>query len=189
MRLARTTSNGPSPLGSAPLARPDAAREPVPPRVRRGRLDGDRVGVHAERLAPAPSRPRRSPGSRTRSPRRAPGPDVQRAASASPSSAARHSRVVGWSPVPKAIPGSSASTTSPGCALVAPPRRPDHDPPADPQDREVRLPGVRPVGLVRRRAPSSSPIGRSPNAWRWPSVALGAGRPPPRPPAASRTGR
>ena len=33
-------------------------------------------------------------------------------------------------------------------AVVAPPRRADHDPAADPQHREVRLPRVRPIGLL-----------------------------------------
>ncbi len=35
-----------------------------------------------------------------------------------------------------------------GRATVTPPRRPDDEPPADPQDREVRLPGLGPVSLV-----------------------------------------
>ena len=35
-----------------------------------------------------------------------------------------------------------------GLAAVTPPGRPDDEPPADPHDREVRLPGLGPVGLV-----------------------------------------
>ena len=35
-----------------------------------------------------------------------------------------------------------------GLAPVASPRRADDDPPADAQDREVRLPGIGPVGLL-----------------------------------------
>ena len=167
--------------GDAPLAGRD-------PRARAGSAARSRgvastaIGSTSTRedLAGAQQRggDRQDPGAAAR--RR--GPGRRRASSAprppSASSAARHSRVVGWSPVPKAIPGSSASTTSSGCAAMPPPCRPDHDPPADPQHREVRLPGVRPVGLVddARRQLADRP---QPEGLEMAELALGAvdGRP------------
>ncbi len=76
-------------IGSVSTPSTDAAPE-------LGRRDGQdaRAAAHVDR-APAPSM---MPSSDQRS------------------MPARHSRVVGWSPVPKAMPGSSARTTSPGCA-------------------------------------------------------------------------
>ena len=117
MRFASTTSNG-------PLARRE--RCPRAPRIRRAiRLRrafalvasiGDRIGVDAER------RRGTEPHRGDRQDPRAAADVEDRAAldrrrrSARLSSAARHSRVVGWRPVPKAMPGSSASTTSSGAA-------------------------------------------------------------------------
>ena len=212
MRLARTTSKAGSPLGRLPVAGAQAARERVAPGVGRGRLDGDRVGVHAERRRGAELE--RGDG---QDPRAA--ADVEdarvgrgRRGRPPPRAAARHSRVVGWSPVPNAIPGSSARTTSSGRASVASPGRPDDEPPADAHDREVRLPGVGPVGLVdeprpqladrpqperlemaerrRRPRPPRGPRrpGREPGGrrGRWPAGSDRAGRPDPRRPARTR---
>ena len=86
-----------------------------------------------------------------------------------PRCAARHSRVVGWRPVPNAIPGSSAMTTSSGAARCR---------------RQVgRMTSRRPTRRTGKCAfqasaqsaswttrVRSSPIGRRPNAWRWPSA-------------------
>ena len=113
MRLARTRSNGPSGAGSEPWRACTRRAHPLrrafagSPRPRSGPCP-----------APAPggrrSRPRRGPGCPSRSPRRGRGRRRASPASARRSTPARHSRVVGWRPVPNAIPGSSASTTSPG---------------------------------------------------------------------------
>ncbi len=116
------------------------------PRLRSGRCPRPRP-------SPRPVATRRSPGSRSRSrhPGRGSRPGIPR--SARSSRAARHRRVVGWSPVPKAIPGSRASTTSPGrrrCRRQVgrtTNRRPIR------MDREVRLPGLGPVRLVHQPRP------------------------------------
>ena len=118
---------------------------------------------------PAPSRPAARarmpeplPMSRTDAPWTNP-------ASAHASIPARHSRVVGCSPVPKAIPGSSAMTTSPEVGRCS---------------RHVgRMTSRRPTrstGKCSFQASAqssswttrvcSSPIGRSSNACRWPSA-------------------
>ena len=137
MRLATTRSNGPGARRQRALPRPEATGDPVAPRVGERRLDGDRVGVDADERAGAqqPGGDREDPrsaadveepdgagGGRPRARGRSggrPGPPAGPPTS-SPSSAqrsmpARQRRVVGWSPVPKAIPGSMAITTSPGC--------------------------------------------------------------------------
>ena len=148
MRLASTTSNG-------GLARRQAARRAPGSAGRAGsgarsRASPRRRSGRCRRRGPAPRRagPPRWPGSRSRSRRRGRARRRARRDRRAASSAARHSRVVGWRPVPNAIPGSSARTTSSGCAPVPAPGRPDDDPPPDAQDREVRLPGLGPVGLV-----------------------------------------
>ena len=142
----------------------------VAPGVRGRRLDGDRVGVDADGAAPPRAGSRRWPGSRTRTRRRGRGrrraPRLGRRA---PPASARHSRVVGWSPVPNAMPGSSARTTSSGDGLWR---------------RQVgRMTSRRPTRRTGKYAfqasaqsaswtirVRSSPIGRSPKAWRWPSA-------------------
>ena len=117
IRLARTTSNdGPEPDVAGCPARAEPPDDGVAAGVGEGRLDRDRVGVEAQRRPRARASARRSPGSRSRSRRRGPGARRRTPRSASASIAARHSRVVGCRPVPNAMPGSSASTTSPGRA-------------------------------------------------------------------------
>ena len=113
----------------------------------------------------------------------------KRPSSAQRSIPARHSRVVGWRPVPNAMPGSSARTTSRGVAPVPPPGRPDDEPAADAQDRE---------SAPSRRAPSP-PRGRARvvELADWAQTRTpGGGRAPSRAPAtawraarASRAGR
>ena len=148
MRLASTTSNGGSPLGRLPTRARDPARRagsggrwPRSPRWRSGRC---------RRRRPWPPRGarRRWPGCPSHSRRRGRGLRPACPSSASGSSPARHSRVVGWSPVPKAMPGIHGDHDVVGRASMATPGRPDDQPPADAQHREVRLPGVRPVLLV-----------------------------------------
>ena len=169
MRLARTTSNGGSPLGTLP------ARVSIRPASRfRAALAGGR----SPRSGPDRGRrhrPRR--GARQRS-RGCPSPPPtserrRRAARATPRSsatrsrAARQRRVVGCSPVPKAIPGSRAMTTSP-CR-----RRWRRQVGRMTSRRPTRRTGKWAFQAVAQSASwttrvSSSPIGRSPNAWRWP---------------------
>ena len=165
IRFARTTSWAGSPLGRLPVAGGDPARQPVPGRVRERRLDRDRVRVDPEDGRRRPASRRRSRGSPSRSRRR--GPARRRAARGPPpiSTPARHSRVVGWSPVPNAIPGIQVEDDVVGLAACS-----------------------RQVGLITIRRPTrrtgkcafhasaqsaswtirvvSSPIGRRPNAWR-----------------------
>ena len=121
--------------------------------------------------------PEPQPTSRTRAP-----PSAPRSASAS--TAARHSRVVGWRPVPNAIPGIEREDDVVGRAPVAAPRRPDDQPPADAHDREVRLPGLGPVRLVDDAASAA----RRSVAARTPAGAR-ARRRPRRPPGRPRRGR
>ena len=137
----------------AAVARADPTGEVVPAGIRVRGLDRDRVRVDAERRRGAQADRGDRQDARCRSRRRGRAHRRGRRGPPATSRPARHSRVVGCRPVPKAIPGSSASTTSSGAALVAPPRRPDDDPPPDPQHREVRLPGVGPVGLVDEPRP------------------------------------
>ena len=115
MRLATTTSNGRAPgSGSSPGRRGSAGRGGFGGRSRR--VASTAIGsvstpatVAAPACAAAIARmPEPQPTSRTLAPARPP-------VAAKRSRAARHSRVVGCRPVPKAIPGSSARTTSPGC--------------------------------------------------------------------------
>ena len=54
----------------------------------------------------------------------------------------------GVEPRPEGHPGIHRDHHVAGLAAVAPPGGPDHDPPPDPQDREVALPGLGPVRLV-----------------------------------------
>ena len=168
MRLARTTSNGDSSLGRLPTRA--AIRRASRLRRAFASVASMAIGsVSTPRASAAPSltaamarMPEPQPTSSTRAPSMAP-------SSASDSSAARHSRVVGWRPVPNAMPGSSARTTSSGW-------------------RRCR----RQVGRITSRRPTrrtgkcafqasaqsssctirvrSSPIVRSPNAWRCPSA-------------------
>src|SRR6266508_575574 len=82
---------------------------------------------------------------------------------------ARQSRVVGWSPVPKARPGSRARTTSPGArrwrrhvgrmTMPRPTRR---------TGKWAFQASAQSVSCTMRTC--RSPIGRSPNAWRCPSA-------------------
>ena len=120
--------------------------------------------------------PRPQPTSRTRRPR----PAGPRSASGLDAGEAQPGRRV--EPGPEGHPWIEREDDVIGRAPVAPPGRSDDQPPADPQDREMGLPGVGPVLLVDEPRPSS-PIGRSPNAWRWPSASVdlgdGATRPPP----------
>ena len=94
-------------------------------------------------------------------------PPARSPRSASDSSAARHSRVVGWRPVPNAIPGSSASTTSSGC------RRWRRQVGRITIRRPTRSTGKCAFQAFAQSASRTmladrSPIGRSPNACRWP---------------------
>ena len=151
MRLPTTTSNGPSPLGELPSRA--RMRRASPLRFALALVASTAIGsMSSASTRPAPSRTaaiERIPDPEPTSSTRAAAVSVaRRQRSAMDSSAARHSRVVGWSPVPNAIPGSSAITTSPGSRWWSPPRRADHDPAADPHHREVRLPRVRPIGLL-----------------------------------------
>ena len=78
----------------------------------------------------------------------------------------------GVQPGAEGHPGSSARTTSSGRRVVLAPRRPDHQPPADAQHREVLLPGLGPVLLVdnaRRQLADS-------RGWRTPADGPGAAR-------------
>ena len=101
--------------------------------------------------------------------------DIERAragdqpASAHASIPARQRRVVGCRPVPNAMPGIERQDHVVRRSPVAPPRRADHQAPADAQHREVLLPRRRPVLLVHDRT-CSSPMWRRPNACRWPSA-------------------
>ena len=119
MRLRDDDVERPLAAGRAPLAGPDA-RAPSPLRCALARVASTAIGSTSTRehssRAQAHRGDRQDPGARA---------DVEHAGrgrlgapgaprSAIDSSAARHSRVVGWSPVPNAMPGSSASTTSPG---------------------------------------------------------------------------
>ena len=143
-----TTSKAGSPLGRLPTrARGSAARCRCGVAFAAVASIGDRVGVDADARA-APSRiaaiariPEPHPTSRTRAPasasrgRRPPRARRGRAAS----SGAGRSRT----PCPGRARGRLV-----GGGLVAAPRRADDQPAADPQHREVRLPGIGPVGLV-----------------------------------------
>ena len=154
MRFASTTSNGPSPLGALPSRDRIDPRQAVAPRVRGRGVDRDRVHVHGEHLA-GPELRRRDrqdpgPGAHVEDPRR---PAVR---ATRPEHAAVRQRLEGREAQPRrrVQPGPERHARVQredhvvGLAAVAPPRRPDHDPPPDPQHREVRLPGVRPVRLV-----------------------------------------
>ena len=130
--------------------------------VRRGGLDRDRIGVDAADRAGAHQRgPDREdarspvPTSRTVAPSTSP-------SSAQRSRPARQSRVVGCSPVPKAMPGSSADDDLARGRDVLAPRRADDD------------------RAVRRAGPGSAPSRRSPSPPR------GRPRPPARRSAAGR---
>ena len=168
MRLASTTSNAGSPLGRLPEARPKPPHEPVAAGVGGRRLDGDRVGVDAER------RGRAEPDRGDRQDPRA-AADVEDARAGEHAAvgerleAARHRRVVGWSPVPNAIPGSSARTTSSGS------RRWRRQVGRMTSRRPTRRTGKYAFQASAQSASwttrvRSSPIGRRPNAWRWPSA-------------------
>ena len=157
MRFASTRSKGPQRAATAAHQRAPSPRPALDPSRERG--CGGRWRASPRRRwgrCPRPARSarrasrRRWPGCPSRSPRRAPVRRRCSPSSAQRSMPARHSRVVGCSPVPKAMPGSSARTTSPGCGPVAPPGRPDDQPPADAQHREVLLPGRGPILLVDR---------------------------------------
>ena len=96
--------------------------------------------------------PEPEPTSSTRAGPPSAAPPASRPRSASDSSVARQSRVVGWRPGAERHPRVEREDHVVRLAAVAPPGRPDHDPPADPQHREVRLPRVRPVLLVDHAA-------------------------------------
>ena len=178
MRLARTRSNGRARRsGGCPRARGPGARRGCGgrwPRVASTAIGSvstpeGRVGAELHR------RDRR--GSRSRSRRRARARRRAARARPAPRAPARHSRVVGWRPVPNAIPGSRSMTTSSRRAAVAPPGRPDDQPAADAQDREVlpstprpSRPRGRPASAARRSA-----AGRTPGGARGPSSTLGRG--------------
>ena len=147
IRLARTTSNGRLAAGQAALACAEAADQGVPARVGDRRLDRDRIGVEPQRAGGAEL----ERGDRE-DPRAA--PDVEHAR-------AREDPAVGQRLDPgQAEPGrrmEAGPERHPrvereddivGRAAVAPPGRADDQPAADPHDREVRLPGVGPVGLL-----------------------------------------
>ena len=149
MRLARTTSNGRLAARQAALAGRDAtrrrrsgARSRSSPRSRSGRCRR-----RAPTAAPEPHRrDRQDPGPAAdvedaRGRRRTPavGEPLERGE-------AQPGRRV--EPGPERHPRVEREDDVVGLAAVPPPGRPDHEPPADAQHREVRLPGLGPVGLV-----------------------------------------
>ena len=131
----------PLPCAEPPSEARSARRWRASPRWRSGRCPRR---ARSQRRAAG----RRWPGCRSRSRRRGRARRARSPSSASVSTAARHSRVVGWRPVPNAIPGSRARTTSSGWPPMAAPRRADDQPPPDAHDREVGLPRLGPVRLV-----------------------------------------
>ena len=131
----------------APLADAQSSGEPVAPGVGRGRLDGDRVGVDAERGRGAQLE-------------RGDGQDPRAAADVE-DAGVRHAAPIGhrlergeaqpgrrMEPGPERHPRIEREDDIVGGASMAAPRRPDDQSPADAHDREVRLPGVGPVGLL-----------------------------------------
>src|SRR6185369_9761157 len=168
IRFARTTSCASSPLGRLPAratirsASPFRAAFAIVASIAIGSVSTPRTDAAPSRAAAIARIPEPQPTSRTRA---AP----SRPRSATSSSAARHSRVVGRRPVPKAIPGSRSRTTSPGAGSWA--------------SQVGRMTSRRPIRITGKWAFQasaqsaswttrvvSSPIGRSPNAWRWPSA-------------------
>ena len=182
MRLARTRSNGRSPLGRLPCR--GTTRRPAGSGGRRRGVAsiGDRIGVEA-RPTPRPRTalaaiariPEPQPTSRTR--RHAP-PRPGRAAAVGPGldpGQAQPGRRV--EPRPERHPGVERDDDVVGCPAMTSPGRPDDEPPAHPEDREVGLPGVRPVLLVddprleRRRSDAGrtrrdGPARPLPRRWR-----------------------
>src|SRR5215210_395938 len=168
MRLARTMSNGPSPVGTDPRRAATSVATPFR-RAFASVASTARGSVSTARTRAAPS----FAAAIVRIPDPQPTSSTvalsTRPASALPSSAARQRRVVGCSPVPNAIPGSSSRTTSPGSARWR---------------RQVgRMTIRRPIRSTGKcsfhasaQSPSatilvrSCPIGRRPNAWRCPSA-------------------
>ena len=146
-------------LRSGGRARCDA-RWRLSPRQRSGRYRHRRP---APRRASGP----RSRGSRIRSRRRGRGRRPARRDRPATRRAARQSRVVGCRPVPNAIPGSRARTTSSGA------RRCRRHVGRITSRRPIRMTGKCAFHASAQSASwtsrvVSSPIGRSPNAWRWP---------------------
>ena len=148
MRLASTTSNGGSPLGQAPSrAREAAGRAGCAGRWRVvASMAIGSVSIPSALAAPSLSAamariPDPHPTSRTRAPASTP-----RSASASVRGEAQARGRM--EPGPERHPRIQRQDDVAGRAAVAPPGRPDDQPPPDAQDREVRLPGVGPVGLV-----------------------------------------
>ena len=147
MRLARTTSKAGSPVGRLPSRTRSRRASRVAPGVGRGRLDGDRVGVDAERGRGAQLE-------------RGDGQDPRAAADVE-DARVRHAAPIGhrlergeaqpgrrMEPGPERHPRIEREDDIVGRASMAAPRRPDDQSPADAHDREVRLPGVGPVGLL-----------------------------------------
>ena len=141
------------PTRQAPVPGIDPPTEAVPPRVGQRGLDRDRVGVEPERAV----RPELERGDgedarptadveHARAPQTAVGRPAARAppGTAGSSDGARSRRP---------CPGSSARTTSSGRARWRRQVGPDDQPPADAQDREMRLPGLGPVGFVDDAGP------------------------------------
>ncbi len=169
MRLASTTSKGPPVVGSEP----SRARTRRATWLRRalamvastamGSMSTPTTRAAPKRAAATDRMPEPQPTSMTDAP-------SSRPASASRSRPTRQSRVVGWRPVPKAMPGSSAMTTSSATARC---RR-------QVGRMTIRRPSRR-TGKWRFQALAqsaswisrvcSSPMGRSPKAWRWPRSA------------------
>ncbi len=175
MRFASTTSNGPSPLGTLPSRARIMRREAVAARVGGARLDRDRVDVDREHLGRAEPRggDRQDPRAgahvqHARRPRSRPLPAPITPAVGQPLQGRQAQPRRRMEPRPERHPGVEGEHHVARPAPMTPPGGPDDDPPPDPQHREVRLPGLRPVGLVDDRRAARSPIGRRPNAWRWP---------------------
>ena len=207
IRLAATTSKAGSPLGRLPTrarirrAMRCASRSRPWPRWRSGRCR------RRPRGPPRGGSPR-WPGCRSRTRHRGPGRrPARRRGRRRPRASARHSRVVGWRPVPNAMPGSSARTSSSATALwrrhvgrmtsrrptAAPGSRPSRHWPSRPRGRSGsaarRSAAARtPAGGRARRRPMPPrprrPRGRGPGGRHgpWPAA---SGRParraPPRP--------
>ena len=150
IRLARTRSNGPSPLGGLPSRARILPREPVAarrwrgsPRPRSGRCRRRGPGAAPSRAAAIERIPEPQPTSRTsrasRQERRG-RPSLRARRGTAASSGGARSR--------RPCRGRARGRRRPAARAMAAPGRPDHDPPPDAEHREVRLPGVGPVRLV-----------------------------------------